>query len=83
MAPSVIVIGAGGNTGPFIMQALISHKKDFNRIAILTAPEKTDKFAKYEPQGIEVIGGSFADAASYKGMQLFLSFSTRIHMLSL
>lgn len=75
MAPSVIVVGAGGNMGPFIMQALISHKKDFNRIAILTAPERTDKFAKYESQGVEVIGGSFADVTSYKGFDAVISLA--------
>lgn len=69
MAPSVIVVGASGNFGPAIVQALISHKASLNRIAILSAPEKKDKFAKYELEGVEVVLGSYTDATSYKGTE--------------
>jgi uncharacterized protein YbjT (DUF2867 family) len=67
MAPSVIVVGASGNFGPSIVQALISYKSSFNRIAILSAPEKKDKFTKYESQGVEIILGSYTEASSFKG----------------
>lgn len=67
MAPSVIVVGASGNFGPSIVQALISHKSSFNRIAILSAPEKKDKYTKYESRGVEIVVGSYTDSDSYKG----------------
>jgi hypothetical protein len=67
MAPSLIVVGASGNFGPFIVQALISHKAFFNRIAILSSPEKTAKFTKYESQGVDIVVGNYTDATSYEG----------------
>jgi hypothetical protein len=73
MAPSAIVVGASGSFGPSLVQALISHKSSFNRIAILSAPEKTSKFTKYEAQGVEIVVGSYTDAASYKGAELTFS----------
>jgi uncharacterized protein YbjT (DUF2867 family) len=70
MAPSVIVVGAGGNFGPAIVQALLARKSDFRRIAILAAPEKKDKFAKFAAQGMEIVIGDFTDSASFKGTAL-------------
>ena len=67
MAPSAIFVGASGNFGPAIVQALLAHKSDFDRIAILAAPEKKDKFARDKVQGMEIMLGSFTDPKSFKG----------------
>lgn len=71
MAPSVIVVGAGGSVGPSIVQALVSHKSVFGRIAILSSPAKKDKFSEYQPDGVEIVAGSYADPASYKGTTVY------------
>jgi len=81
MALSVIVVGASGNFGPSIVQALISHKASLNRVAILSAPEKKDKFTKYESQGIEVVVGSYTDASSYKGFDVVISLAGNAIMI--
>jgi hypothetical protein len=67
MRKSVIVVGASGNFGPFLVNALVAEKANLGRIAILSAPEKKDKFVHWESQGVETILGSFIEATSYKG----------------
>ncbi|KAK9366243.1 hypothetical protein V1509DRAFT_299084 [Lipomyces kononenkoae] len=75
MAPSVIIVGAGGNLGPSIVQALLERREDFGRVAILAAPEKKDKFAKSEAQGMELVLGDYKDSNPYKGFDVVISLA--------
>ncbi|KAK9234212.1 hypothetical protein V1525DRAFT_74211 [Lipomyces kononenkoae] len=75
MAPSVIVVGAGGNLGPSIVQALLARRGDFSRVAILAAPEKKSKFAKLEPQGVELVLGDYKESKPYKGFDVVISLA--------
>ena len=68
MAKSVIILGASGNVGTYIIKELLNQRSKFNRIAILSDPAKVDKFADAKAKGIEVISGSFLDSSSFKGV---------------
>ncbi|PNP39720.1 hypothetical protein TGAMA5MH_08391 [Trichoderma gamsii] len=73
MAPSVLVIGAGGAFGRPLMEEFIKQKSSFSRIAILSDPAKVSKFSDFTAQGIEVISGSFLDSKSYEGFEVVVS----------
>lgn len=64
---AVIVVGASGNLGPFIVKELLKQKAKFSRIAILSAPEKKGKFETAAKSGIDVVLGSYKEARSYQG----------------
>lgn len=68
-ASAVIVVGASGNLGPFIVQELLRQKAKFSRIAILSAPEKKGKFDTAAKSGIHIVLGSYKEANSYQGAQ--------------
>jgi uncharacterized protein YbjT (DUF2867 family) len=73
MAPSIIILGASGNVGPFIIAELLNQRSKFNRIAILAAPEKVDKFADAKSKGVEIVVGSFLDSVSFTGFDIVVS----------
>jgi len=73
MAPSVIVLGASGNVGRFVIAELLNQRSSFNRIAILSDPAKVDRFKDAKAKGVEVIAGSFVDPASFKGFDIVVS----------
>lgn len=66
-APAVIVVGASGNLGPFIVQELLRQKDKFSRIAILSAPEKKGKFDTAAKSGVDIVLGSYKEAKSFQG----------------
>ncbi|KAJ5128080.1 hypothetical protein N7448_008859 [Penicillium atrosanguineum] len=74
-APAIIVVGASGNLGPFMVQALLEQKARFSRIAILSAPEKKDKFDTAAKDGIDIILGSYKDAKSYEEFDVAISLA--------
>lgn len=47
MAPSILIIGAGGNFGSAVMNEFIAQKSTFGRVDILTDFARKDKFAQY------------------------------------
>lgn len=67
MAPSVLVIGAGGAFGRPLIEEFIKQKSLFSRVGILSDPAKVSKFSDFKAQGIEVISGSFLDPKPYEG----------------
>lgn len=66
--PAVLVIGAGGNFGPYIVHELLRQKARFRRIAILSTLQKKEKFSSAAAKGIDVVVGDYKDAKSYKGI---------------
>ncbi|GKZ34365.1 hypothetical protein AbraIFM66950_004596 [Aspergillus brasiliensis] len=74
-APAVIVVGASGNLGPFIVQELLRQKAKFSRIAILSAPEKKGKFDNAAKSGIDIVLGSYKEAKSYQGFDVVISLA--------
>jgi hypothetical protein len=71
MAQYILVTGAGGNLDPSIMNELLVRKHvrkpDFKRIAVLTSQQRMRGFVTLAEKGVEVIGGSWISAGSYKG----------------
>ncbi|RAO70207.1 uncharacterized protein BHQ10_006219 [Talaromyces amestolkiae] len=72
---AVIVVGASGNLGPFIVKELLKQKAKFSRIAILSAPEKKGKFETAAKSGIDVVLGSYKEARSYQGFDVVISLA--------
>lgn len=73
MAPSVLVIGAGGAFGRPLMEEFINQNASFSKIGILSDPAKVSKFSDFAARGIEVISGSYLDPKSYEGKSFVLS----------
>ncbi|KAH7310702.1 NmrA-like family-domain-containing protein [Stachybotrys elegans] len=70
---SVIVSGAGGNFGSFILEALVNQKHKFSRIAILCSQERKSNFVQWETKGFELIVGSPTDSTSFQGFDVAIS----------
>ncbi|KAJ6560953.1 hypothetical protein B0H10DRAFT_1966757 [Mycena sp. CBHHK59/15] len=75
MAPSVLIIGASGSLGRPLVEEFQRQKSRFNRVAILSDPDKAYKFADVNKNEIEVVMGSFLDSNSYKGFDVVLSLA--------
>jgi len=73
MAPSVLLIGASGTLGVYVVEELLLRKFSFSRIAILSDPAKASKFEDARKNGIEIILGSYLDTNSYKGFDTVVS----------
>ena len=67
MAPSVLLIGAGGNVGTFLLPEFLRQRSKFNRVAILADASKVEKFAQAKKDGIEIVVGWFLDIEVYRG----------------
>jgi uncharacterized protein YbjT (DUF2867 family) len=70
MAPSVLIIGAGGAFGRPLLEEFIKQKSHFSRVGILSDPAKVSKFSDFAAQGIDVVSGSFLDPKAYEGKLL-------------
>jgi uncharacterized protein YbjT (DUF2867 family) len=76
LAKNILLFGATGNIGSFILDALLSARSQFTRIAIFTSPHtaqtKANQLSKLKQQGVEVITGNIEDEeavqAAYAGM---------------
>ncbi|KAJ7433983.1 hypothetical protein FB451DRAFT_1470358 [Mycena latifolia] len=73
MAPSVLIIGAGGALGRPMVAEFQRQKSRFARVAILADPAKAHKFVDAQKSRIEVVLGSFLDYHSYRGFDIVLS----------
>ncbi|KAM0249164.1 hypothetical protein ACHAQJ_009171 [Trichoderma viride] len=73
MAPSVLIIGAGGAFGSPLLDEFIKYKSRFSRIGILSDPAKISKFSNFAAQGIDVVSGSFLDPKAYEGFDTVVS----------
>lgn len=78
LAKNILVFGATGNIGSFILDAILPERSQFGRIAIFTSPDATGSKAsqlnRLREQGVEVITGNVdneeAVEAAYEGMSL-------------
>ena len=71
MAPSVLLIDAGGAIGVHVVKEFIHQKDKFGCIAILASDNsKRARFVEAEKSGIDIVIGSFLDINSYKGKPL-------------
>jgi hypothetical protein len=78
MAPSVLIIGAGGNFGSVLVKEFIRQRASFGRVAILTDASRVARFEAVKEHDIEVIAGSWTDPAVYKGNIPSNSFNKHI-----
>lgn len=76
MAPqNILLFGATGQIGTFILNAILSARGQFNRIVIFTSPHTAETKASYletlKQQNVEVIVGNVEDEnavkAAYEG----------------
>ena len=62
---NILVFGATGNIGRYLVEALVGNKRSFKKIAVFTSPrsatEKSEVFAKLKDRGVEIITGDLAD----------------------
>lgn len=85
LAKNLLLFGATGNIGSFILDAILSERSQFGRIVIFTSPHtaetKVSQLNKLKEQGVEVIVGNVEDEnavkAAYEGRNL--SFVTSMH----
>jgi hypothetical protein len=81
LAKNILLFGATGTIGSFILDAILPVRAQFNRVAIFTSPHTAETKAahleKLKQQNVEVIIGSVEDEeaikAAYEGMNLPLS----------
>lgn len=86
MAPqNILLFGATGTIGTFILNAVLSARSQFNRIAIFTSPHTAETKAAYletlKQQNVEIIVGNVEDEnavkAAYEGNHLPLHQSSQ------
>ncbi|CAI7575962.1 unnamed protein product [Penicillium bialowiezense] len=69
-AKNILLFGATGNIGSFILDAILPVRSQFGRIAIFTSPHtaetKATQLEKLKEQGVEVIIGSVEDEEAVK-----------------
>ncbi|CAI7579978.1 unnamed protein product [Penicillium palitans] len=81
LAKNILLFGATGNIGSFILDAILPERSQFGRIAIFTSPHtaetKVSQLNKLKEQGVEVIVGNVEDEnavkAAYKGIDTVIS----------
>jgi FlaA1/EpsC-like NDP-sugar epimerase len=81
LAKNILLFGATGTIGSFILDAILPVRAQFNRVAIFTSPHtaetKSAHLEKLKQQNVEVIIGSVEDEeaikAAYEGLNLPLS----------
>src|SRR6266480_2327524 len=65
---NILVFGATGTIGRYIVEALIENKTSFGKIAVFTSPqsatEKRQAFAKLKDRRVEIITGDLTDEKS-------------------
>lgn len=75
LAKNILLFGATGNIGSFILDVILTQRFKFGRIAIFTSPHtaetKAEQLNKLKEQGVEVIVGNVEDEdavkAAYEG----------------
>jgi len=70
LAKNILLFGATGSIGSFILDAILPARSKFGRIAIFTSPHtaqtKADHLSKLKQQGVEVITGNVEDEDAVK-----------------
>lgn len=69
-AQNILLFGATGQIGSFILTAILSARTQFGRVAIFTSPHTAETKAAYleklKKQNVEVIIGSIEDENAIK-----------------
>ncbi len=65
---SILLIGASGNLGPYVVNEFLAQKSKFARVAILAEQSKVEKFDAAAKAGMEIVVGSFLDFKSFAGL---------------
>ncbi|KAJ5157360.1 uncharacterized protein N7482_008460 [Penicillium canariense] len=79
MAPqNILLFGASGTIGRFILNAILSERSQFGRIAVFTSPRTAESKGSFlKKQGVEVITGDIEDEsaikAAYEGITTVIS----------
>ncbi|KAJ6074904.1 uncharacterized protein N7446_002681 [Penicillium canescens] len=81
LAKNILLFGATGTIGSFILDAILPVRAQFNRVAIFTSPHTAETKAahleKLKEQNVEVIIGSVEDEeaikAAYEGIDTIIS----------
>ncbi|KAL6699496.1 hypothetical protein J3F84DRAFT_404545 [Trichoderma pleuroticola] len=73
--PFVIIIGASGNVGRPLLEEFLSKADQFSKIGVLSSPSSAHKFENEKARGIDVVVGSFADPACYRGYDIAISLA--------
>ncbi|KAJ5551340.1 hypothetical protein N7535_000710 [Penicillium sp. DV-2018c] len=81
LAKNILLFGATGNIGTYILNAILSSRDKFNRIAIFTSPNtatsKATQLNKLKEQGVEIVVGNVEDEnavkAAYEGIDTVIS----------
>jgi uncharacterized protein YbjT (DUF2867 family) len=70
MSKNLLLIGATGLIGKYILKAIVSSKSNFDRIAILTSPStvtnKATEIQSLKDQGVEIIIGDVTSEQDVK-----------------
>lgn len=68
MSPqNILLFGATGSIGSFILNAILAQRSQFGRIAIFTSPRTAEsKGDVLKKQGVEVIIGDIEDESAIK-----------------
>lgn len=70
LAKNILLFGATGTIGSFILDAILPARSQFNRIAIFTSPHtaetKAAQLSKLKQQGVEVIIGNVEEEEAVK-----------------
>ncbi|KAK2799414.1 hypothetical protein FQN51_006901 [Onygenales sp. PD_10] len=77
---NILIFGATGTIGTYILNSLITGKSHFNRLAIFTSPStvenKADTIADLKARGVEVIVGDVRSEedvwGAYKGAYIYV-----------
>ena len=75
LAKNILLFGATGTIGSFVLDAILTERPQFDRVAIFTSPHtaeaKASQLNKLKEQGVEVIVGNVenenAVKAAYEG----------------
>ena len=70
LAKNILLFGATGNIGSFILDAILPVRSQFGRIVIFTSPRtaetKAAQLERLKQQGVEVITGNVEDEEAVK-----------------
>ncbi|KAL7954974.1 hypothetical protein V8C34DRAFT_292935 [Trichoderma compactum] len=73
--PSVVIIGASGSVGRPLVDGFLSKADQFSKIGVLSSPSSAHKFENETARGVDVVVGSFADPACYRGYDIAISLA--------
>lgn len=84
---NILLFGATGSIGKYILAGIVESKLVFGRIAIFTSSStlenKKDEILIWKRKGVEVILGDITNAShilkAYEGMDRVINYTVRLH----